>query len=45
MMRVEHLAYQFLRNGQLFFKDVSFQLKSPGVNFDWSKWRWKNDAG
>jgi ABC-2 type transport system ATP-binding protein len=33
MMRVEHLAYQFSRNGQPFFKDVSFQLKSPGVNF------------
>lgn len=33
MMRVAHLTYQFSKTGSPFFKDVSFQLKSPGVNF------------
>ncbi|MBU7459824.1 ATP-binding cassette domain-containing protein [Lactiplantibacillus pentosus] len=33
MMRVEHLSYQFDQRSAPFFDDLSFELKSPGVNF------------
>ncbi|WP_317767410.1 ATP-binding cassette domain-containing protein [Pediococcus ethanolidurans] len=32
-MYVEHLTYQFTKTSQLFFDNLNFELKSPGINF------------